>query len=142
MTLRLPYFKLSPDAFNGLLAAKKALEQSSLGQALVELVFLRISQINGCAYCLDMHSKALRQRGEDQAKLDQVAGWRVSPVFSDRERSALAWAESVTHIDRTGAPDEVYDPLKVHFSKAEIADLTFAIAIMNAFNRLAVSMRQ
>ena len=103
---------------------------------------MRVSQINGCAYCLDMHGKALRESGFSHAKLDTLAGWRVSHEFSERERVALEWAESVTLIAATGAPDSAFEALKAHFSDTEIADLTFAISIMNAFNRLAVSMRQ
>lgn len=102
---------------------------------------MRVSQINGCAFCLEMHSKALRKSGVPQHKLDALAGWRVSHHFDDRERAALAWAESVTDIARTHAEDDVYQPLLEHFSAAEISDLTFAIGLMNCFNRLAVSMR-
>ncbi|MDU3933370.1 MAG: carboxymuconolactone decarboxylase family protein, partial [Serratia liquefaciens] len=122
--------------------ALMALEKGALDKATIELMFMRVSQINGCAYCLDMHGKALRESGVDNAKLDQLAGWRVSHAFSDRERSALEWADSVTLIAATGAPDSAFEALQTHFSEAEIADLTFAISIMNAFNRLAISMRQ
>lgn len=139
---RLPYFTLSPEAYNGFTATKKALSKSSLGKALTELVWLRISQINGCAFCLEMHAKALRADGESAARLDSLAGWRVSELFSERERVALAWAESLTHVDKTHAPDEAYIPLQTHFSEVEISDLTFAIALMSAFNRLAIGMRQ
>ena len=139
---RLPYFTLSNDAYRGLAATKAALEKSSLGKPLIELVWLRMSQINGCAFCLEMHAKALRSGGMADAKLDSLAGWRVSELFSERERAALNWAESLTHVDQTHAPDEDYEPLKAHFSDVEISDLTFAIALMSAFNRLAVGMRQ
>jgi len=139
---RLPYFTLSPEAYNGFAATKKALSKSSLGKALIEVVWLRISQINGCAFCLEMHAKALRADGESAARLDSLAGWRVSELFSERERVALAWAESLTHVDKTHAPDDDYIPLQAHFSEAEISDLTFAIALMSAFNRLAIGMRQ
>lgn len=140
-TLRQPYYTLSPEVYNAFIQAKKALENSELDLTVIELVYLRISQINGCAFCLEMHSKALRQRGVDQVKLDALAGWYVSPHFSERERVALAWAEALTDIARTRAEDAVYQPLEVHFSPREISDLTFAISLMNAFNRLAVSMR-
>lgn len=139
---RLPYHTLSPDAYRGFGATKAALEKSPLGKELIELVWLRISQINGCAFCLEMHSKALRAGGTDNAKLDSLAGWHVSEQFSERERAALAWTESLTHVDTTHAADEDFDPLKQHFSEVEISDLTFAIALMSAFNRLAVGMRQ
>src|SRR5690625_3446404 len=140
-TLRLPYSKLSTEAHQGLIRSKKALEKGPLGLPMIELINLRISQINGCAYCTQMHSKLLRERGTENAKIDSVAGWRVSEHFSDRERAALAWAESLTHVADTAAPDEVYIPLKMHFSDAEISDLTITAALMNALNRLSVGMR-
>jgi len=138
--LRLPFTTLSPAAYQGLLATSKALSDSSLGLPMVELIYLRISQINGCAFCLDKHSSTLRDSGIPQRKLDQLAGWRVSELFDARERAALAWAETLTHVDQQGAPDERYVPLKALFSDAEISDLTMAIALMNAFNRLAIGM--
>lgn len=140
-TLRQPYYELSPQAYAAFIQAKKALENCELDLPLIELVYLRVSQINGCAFCLEMHSKALRKHGVDQVKLDALAGWRVSHQFSDRECAALAWAEDVTDIARTRAEDAVYEPLLAYFSATEISDLTFAISLMNAFNRLAVSMR-
>ena len=124
--LRQPYYELSPEIYNALVQAS---------------IYLRVSQINGCAFCLEMHSKALRKSGVAQAKLDALAGWRVSHHFSEQERAALAWAESVTHIASTHAEDDVYLPLLNHFSAKEISDLTFAISLMNCFNRLAVGMR-
>ncbi|AKE09118.1 carboxymuconolactone decarboxylase family protein [Serratia liquefaciens] len=139
---RLKYSELSPAPYKGMVAALMALEKGALDKATIELMFMRVSQINGCAYCLDMHGKALRESGVDNAKLDQLAGWRVSHAFSDRERAALEWADSVTLIAATGAPDSAFEALQTYFSDAEIADLTFAISIMNAFNRLAISMRQ
>jgi AhpD family alkylhydroperoxidase len=142
MPKRLPYHTLSPAAYQGFGATKKALESSSLGKQLIELAWLRMSQINGCAFCLEMHTTALRAGGIADAKLDSLAGWRVADHFSDRERAALAWTESLTHVDQTHAPDEDYEPLKAHFSDVEISDLTFAIALMSGFNRLAIGMRQ
>jgi len=139
---RLKYSELSPAPYKGMVTALMALEKGALDKATIELMFMRVSQINGCAYCLDMHGKALRESGVDNAKLDQLAGWRVSHAFSDRERAALEWADSVTLIAATGAPDSAFEALQTHFSDAEIADLTFAISIMTAFNRLAISMRQ
>lgn len=139
---RLPYHTLSPEAYQGFGAVKKALEKSSLGKPLIELVWLRMSQINGCAYCLEMHAKALRASGVADAKLDSLVGWRVGEHFTERERAALAWTEALTHVDQTHAPDEDFEPLNAHFSDVEISDLTFAIALMSAFNRLAIGMRQ
>lgn len=141
-TLRLPYSTLSSDAYQGLGLTKKALDKSSLGKQLIELVYLRVSQINGCAFCLEMHAAALRAGGVSNAKLDSLAGWRVSALFSERERAALTWTESLVAVATTHAPDEDFEPLKAHFSDAEISDLTFAVALMSAFNRLAIGMRQ
>ena len=139
--LRQPYSELSPAVYAGLVQASVALEKSSLERTLLELLYLRVSQINGCAFCLEMHSKALRKSGVDQSKLDALAGWRVSNHFSDAERAALTWAEDLTHVAETHAEDNVYQPLLAHFSAEQISDITFAISLMNAFNRLAVGMR-
>jgi len=140
--LRLPYYQLSASVMEPMKAALGALEKGPLDNIIIELVFLRVSQINGCAYCLDMHAKALRKAEYPQGKLDQLAGWRVSHAYSEQERAALAWAESLTLIAATGAADSDYEPLKAQFSEVEISELTFAIGLMNAFNRLAVGMRQ
>ena len=115
---RLPYNTLSPEAYRGLGATKLALEKSSLGKELIELAWLRMSQINGCAFCLEMHAKALRAGGVPEGKLDSLAGWRLGEHFTERERAALAWTESLTHVYRTHAPDEDYEPLREHFSDA------------------------
>jgi len=141
-TPRLPYATLSPDAYRGLVQTKQALEKGSLGKQLLEWVYLRISQINGCAFCLEMHASALRAGGAPDAKIDSLAGWRASARFDDRERAALAWAESLADVASTHAPDGAFDPLEAHFSDAEISDLCFAIALMSAFNRLAIGLRQ
>ncbi len=135
--LRQPYSELSPNVYAGLVQASIALEKSSLERTLLELLYLRVSQINGCAFCLEMHSKA----GVEQSKLDALAGWRVSNHFNDAEQAALAWAEDLTDIARTHAEDSVYQPLLTYFSAEQISDMTFAISLMNAFNRLAVGMR-
>lgn len=140
--LRLPYFDLVPDALSGFRAVKTVLENGSLGAAFIELVYLRISQINGCAYCLTLHAKALREHDVSQAKLDSLAGWRVSALYSPRERAALEWAEALTDITGTHADDPFYVGLQAHFDAKEIAELTFAISLMNALNRLAIGMRQ
>lgn len=139
--LRLPFSTLSPAAYQGLIATGQALAQSALGLELVELIYLRISQINGCAFCLGKHAETLREQGVSQAKLDRLAGWRISELFDARERAALEWAETLTAVAEKGAPDVAYEPLKAQFSDAEITDLTFAVALMNAFNRLAVGMK-
>lgn len=139
--LRLPFSTLSPAAYQGLIATGQALAQSALGLELVELIYLRISQINGCAFCLGKHAETLREQGVSQAKLDRLAGWRISELFDARERAALEWAETLTAVADKGAPDAVYEMLRTHFSDAEISDLTFVVALMNAFNRLAVGMK-
>lgn len=140
--LRLPYFELSPELLKGFREVKAAMLNSSLGAGLIEMIYLRVSQINGCSFCLNMHSQALVKLGEEPRRLHELAGWRCSSQFTERERSALAWAESLTEVARTHADDADYLPLRQHFSDKEISDLTFAVALMNAFNRLAVGMRQ
>ncbi|MEN7432705.1 carboxymuconolactone decarboxylase family protein [Chromobacterium sp. TRC.1.1.SA] len=140
--MRIDYAQLSPKAYQGLLACKNALAESSLGLPLIELAYLRVAQLNGCAFCLKLHSQALRRRGESQEKLDMLAGWDVADTLSPREEAAIAWTETVTRIGETRAPDSVFRPLREHFNDTEIADLTLAIALMNAFTRVAVATRQ
>ncbi|MDC9818868.1 carboxymuconolactone decarboxylase family protein [Pectobacterium polonicum] len=139
---RLPYYDLSPEAYQGLSATKKVLEKSSLGKQLIELIWLRTSQINGCAFCLEMHAKSLRADGMLTEKIDSLAGWRISEKYTERERAALAWTESLVNVAQTTAPDKDFEPLSECFSDSEISDLCFAIALMSAFNRLAIGMRQ
>ncbi len=139
---RLPYQQLSAAALQGLRSSKQALATSPIGLDLIELVYLRVSQINGCAFCLEMHAKALRGRGETQERLDALAGWHASHRFTPRERAALQWAESLTHIASTHAADADYTLLGDHFDEQEVSDLTLAIASMNALNRVAIAMRQ
>ena len=140
--MRLPYAELSPEALAGIRAVGVYLDGCSLGRTMVELIYLRISQINGCEFCLKKHARILRAEGEPQEKLDCLAGWHVSSAFSARERAALAWAEALTDIASTHAPDDLFAALKEHFSDKEISDLTFAAATMSAFNRIAIGMRQ
>ena len=140
--LRLKYFDLSPELMSGFRAVKVALEKSVVGQNLIELIYLRVSQINGCAYCLNLHTNSLLKDGETQRRIAEVAGWRVSDQYSEKERAALNWAEQLTNISTSHADDESYEALKKVFSDKEISDLTFAISLMNGMNRLAISMRQ
>ena len=140
--LRLKYFDLSPELMSGFRAVKVALEKSVVEQKLIELVYLRVSQINGCAYCLNLHTNSLLKGGETQRRIAEVAGWRVSDQYSEKERAALNWAEQLTNISTCHADDESYEALKKVFSDKEISDLTFAISLMNGMNRLAISMRQ
>ena len=140
--LRLKYFDLSPELMSGFRAVKVALEKSVVEQKLIELVYLRVSQINGCAYCLNLHTNSLLKDGETQRRIAEVAGWRVSDQFSEKEKAALNWAEQLTNISTSHADDESYEALKKVFNDKEISDLTFAISLMNGMNRLAISMRQ
>nr|WP_314264322.1 carboxymuconolactone decarboxylase family protein [uncultured Moellerella sp.] len=140
--LRLPYSKLSPQAYQGLLACKTALENSTLGAELITLVYLRVSQINGCAFCLKLHTSELRRLQVSSDKIDTLGGWRISNDFSETERAALDWAERVTNISAESTSDSNFQQLKTHFSDSEITDLTIAISLMNALNRVAVSLRQ
>ena len=140
--LRLKYFDLSPELMSGFRAVKVALEKSVVEQKLIELVYLRVSQINGCAYCLNLHTNSLLKDGETQRRISEVAGWCVSDQYSEKERAALNWAEQLTNISTSHADDESYAALKNFFTDKEISDLTFAISLMNGMNRLAISMRQ
>jgi AhpD family alkylhydroperoxidase len=142
MSLRLAYWTAAPDAVAALRGVSKYVKESGLDVKLIDLVWLRISQINGCAYCCDMHAHDLRKAGEKEQRLDCLAAWREAPFFSARERAALAWAESLTHIAETRAPDADYQAVRAEFSDKELADLTFAIALMNAWNRVAVGFGQ
>ncbi|HWK28768.1 MAG TPA: carboxymuconolactone decarboxylase family protein [Solirubrobacter sp.] len=136
--MRLDYQKAFPKGLEGMLALERAVHASTLEPALLELVKTRASQINGCAHCLDMHTKDARARGEDEQRLHVLAAWREAPFYSERERAALAWCEALTRLPETAAPDSAYDPLTEHFSEEEIAALTFAIVAINGWNRLAV----
>ncbi len=141
-TLRLPYYELSSDVYKALILANNQLSKSVLGAQFINLIYLRVSQINSCSFCLEMHGKDLRKQAETEIRLDTLAGWQLSEHFNTREKAALAWAESLTMISQTLAPDTIYSALKMHFNDTEISDLTCAISLMNCFNRLAISMRQ
>ena len=138
---RVEYPRFVPEAFRGLLATSQSLHNGKLGGSFVELLFLRVSQINGCAYCMDMHSAALRKAGVEPRKLDTVAGWRDSRFFDPRERAALAWAEALTRLPDGAPADATYEALTTHFDEHEIAELTMAIATINAWNRLGVGLQ-
>ena len=139
MIERLNYIEINSKVVNGLLATKKHV--ASIDERLTALVELRVSQINGCVYCVDLHATQARAAGETEQRLDCLAAWRECRFFSAAERAAFAWAEAVTHLPNTGAPDELYEDLKAHFSDQQIVDLTIVISMMNAWNRLAVSFR-
>ena len=138
---RLDYAKEKPEFIAKLRAITREQEQFQLNPNLRALVELRISQVNGCVYCVDLHAREVRALGENQQRLDSLPVWKESPFFDTREKAALAWAESVTDIATSHAEDEVYQPLREHFTPRQISDLTFAVSLMNAFNRLAVAMR-
>ncbi|MGH8790956.1 MAG: carboxymuconolactone decarboxylase family protein [Cupriavidus necator] len=141
--MRLDYTKASPGGVKAFGSVYGYIMQSGLDEVLVELVYLRVSQINGCAYCLDMHTRDLVKKGVKIEKLALVQAWHeAGGLFSERERSALAWAESVTRVADTHVPDEEFQAAAAVFSEKELADLTMAISLMNAFNRLAISFRR
>lgn len=142
MSNRLDYAKASPEGFKALGGVYMAIQKSGLPKELIDLVYLRVSQINGCAYCIDMHTRDLLKAGLAVDKLTLVPVWRdAGPVFTIRERVALAWAETVTRVAETGVPDVDYAATSAEFSDKELADLTYAIGLMNVFNRLGISFR-
>ena len=142
MQPRIEYAEVAPAGMAAMLGLENYVRQSGFDPALLELVKLRASQINGCAYCLDMHTKDARARGESEQRLYAVVVWRETPFFSERERAALAWAEAVTLVNCQHVPDEVYDLARQHFSEKELVDLTLAIVAINGWNRLAISFRK
>jgi AhpD family alkylhydroperoxidase len=141
MDERIHYTKVSPLGYHALLGLEKYLNECGLEVGLLHLIKLRTSQINGCAYCLDMHWKDLRAIGESEQRLYSLDAWEECPYYTERECAALAWTESVTRVSETHVPDEVYDDVRTQFNEKELADLTIAIATINAWNRLAISGR-
>jgi len=140
-TSRLSYSTLMPQGLQAMLALGAAVDASSIGKKLVDLVFLRVSQVNGCAYCIDLHARDLLAQGEDWQRVNSLVAWREATFYSARERAALAWAEAVTKIADTHAPDALFNALKEHFADVEITELTYAITLMNAWNRLGISFQ-
>jgi AhpD family alkylhydroperoxidase len=142
MERRLDYHKLAPDALKAILGLEAYLHDGAgLDPRLIHLLKLRASQINGCAYCVDMHTKEARKDGLSEQWIALVCTWREALVFEPRERALLAWTEAVTLLSETGAPDELYQDMRRHFSDEEVVNLTVAIATINVWNRLAVSFR-
>lgn len=133
---------VAPDVYKHMMPIEKYLHTSSIEVPLIHLIKLRCSQINGCAYCLDMHWKDLRALGESEQRLYSLDAWRECTYYTDRERAALAWAEAVTLVSTSRVDDEVYELAKGQFSEQELADLTFAVATINVWNRLAIASRQ
>lgn len=142
MAPRIDYPSVAPEVYKALNGAHAALHRTGFDKKLTDLVFQRISQINGCAFCVDLHGRDLRAAGETPERLDSIAAWHESPYFTEREKAALGWAESLTHVATTHAPDDIYAEVRRHFSEVETANLTYAIALMNAFNRIAVGLRR
>ena len=142
MESRLNFYKASPDAMKALMGLEQHLGRSSLEKPLVELVRLRASQINGCAYCVDLHSGDARKAGESERRLAAVVVWKETPFFSDRERAALEWTEALTLVAQSHVPDEVWARVKPHFTPEEIADLTLLVSAINAWNRFAIAFRK
>jgi AhpD family alkylhydroperoxidase len=138
---RLAFMTVSPEPYKAMLGLEAAIRKSGLEPRLLNLIKLRASQLNGCAYCIDMHSKDARAEGDDEGRLYVLDAWREAPFYSERERAALEWTEALTHIAQNHAPDEVYERVRAQFSDREVADLTWAIAAINAWNRLAISFR-
>jgi AhpD family alkylhydroperoxidase len=142
MINRINYAKVSPEGFKALGGVYVSIQKSGLPKQLVDLVYLRVSQINGCAYCIDMHSRDLLKSGVAIEKLVLVPVWRdAGSLFSTRERVALAWAETVTRVAETGIPDTDYEAAAAEFSDKELADLTYAVGLINLFNRLGIGFR-
>ncbi|MGH9668210.1 MAG: carboxymuconolactone decarboxylase family protein [Bryobacteraceae bacterium] len=143
MKPRLDLTKVGSGAYHALSALEGYIHKSSkLEPSLLELVRMRASQINGCAFCLDMHSKDARANGETEQRLYALNAWRETPFFTDRERAALAWTEAITLVSQSHAPDEVYEEVRQRFSEEEVLNLTLAIASINSWNRLAIGFRQ
>jgi AhpD family alkylhydroperoxidase len=138
---RLNPLHVAPEAYHAMEGLEKYVRSGSVEKPLLDLVKMRASQLNGCAYCLDMHSKDARAAGETEQRLYLLNAWREAPMYSDRERAALAWTEAVTHISEGHAADEVYEQVKSQFDEKELVDLTMAIVAINAWNRLAISFR-
>ena len=141
MEARFNYAKTAPGVYEAMEGLEKYLEQCGLEKRLMFLIQLRASQINGCAYCLDMHWKDLRASGENEQRLYSLDAWRECPYYTDRERGALAWTEAVTLIAQGHAPDAVYKEARSQFSEKELSDLTLAVAAINAWNRLSIAAR-
>jgi len=141
MEERIHYTKVAPGAYHAMLGLEKYLHDCGLEIPLIHLIKLRASQINGCAYCLDMHWKDLRAIGENEQRLYSLDAWEESPYYTNRERAALLWTDTVTRVAQTHVPDEVYEKVKAHFNEKELADLTVAVATINAWNRLAIAAR-
>ena len=142
MEQRLDFYKANPAAIKTLMGVEERIGKSALEKSLTELVRLRASQINGCAYCVDMHTSDARKGGETDRRLATVVVWRETPFFTDRERAALEWTEALTLVSQEHVPDAVWNAVRPHFSDEELVDLTLLISAINAWNRFAISFRK
>lgn len=142
MSSRIDYQQIAPAVIHALMNVENYVRKSSLQKPLLELIRLRASQINGCAFCVDMHTKDARAAGESEQRLYAVSVWSDTPFFTDRERAALAWTEAVTRISESHVPDSVYQCARQQFDEKELVDLTMAIIAINSWNRLSVSFRK
>jgi AhpD family alkylhydroperoxidase len=141
MQPRLDYTKIAPEVYRSMLGMEKTINSSGLEDVLLDLVRLRVSQINGCAYCIDMHAKDLRARGESEQRLYLLNAWRESPFYTERERAALNWAETLTEVAENHISDELYEQTRQQFTEVELANLTLAIVSINGWNRLNIAFR-
>jgi AhpD family alkylhydroperoxidase len=141
MKPRMNYYAAAPETIKAIAAIEPVIAASGLEASLIELVKIRASQINGCAYCIHMHSKDARAKGEIEERLYLLNAWRESPLYTDRERAALAWTEALTLVSETHAPDQAYEELRKHFNEAETTNLTALIGVINTWNRIAIGFR-
>ena len=141
MKPRMNYYQAAPDTIKALVGVEDVIKASGLELSLIELVKTRASQINGCAFCINMHTADARKNGETEQRLYLLNAWRESPLYTDRERAALAWTEALTLISETHAPDADYETMRAHFSEAEAVNLTVLIGAINAWNRVAIGFR-
>ena len=141
MEARLQIQKVAPQAYRAMLGLESYVKSTRLEPTLIELVKVRASQINGCAFCLDMHTKDARANGESEQRLYALNAWRETPFFTDRERAALAWTEALTLISENHAPDEVYEQARERFTEEELVNLTMAIVAINGWNRILIGFR-
>jgi AhpD family alkylhydroperoxidase len=141
MKPRMNFYQAAPETIKALSALETLLQGSGLEQSLIELVKTRASQINGCAFCINMHTQDARKHGETEQRLYLLNAWHEAPVYTDRERAALAWTEAVTLISETHAPNDIYDEVRKHFSETETVNLTMLIGTINMWNRLAIAFR-
>lgn len=141
MKPRMEYWKIAPGGYKAIRSLEAYLQECGLEHGLLHMIKLRASQMNGCAYCIDMHWKDARAGGESEQRLYGLDAWREAAYYTDRERAALEWTEALTNITDGHVPDAVYDAVRAHLSEKELADLTWAVAAINAWNRVAIAFR-